>query len=278
MATSYRQLLAHIISLIAAMAFRFLTAERSGAFFRNAMALFVGKRLASELAESEAINLSGTRQTVTVLFSDIRGFTAFCEEKDPGLVVDLLNEYLAGMVKIIVSHEGEANKFIGDGILALFTDEDDGASPGDHALRAVQCGIEMAQAPGQFKTGLGIHSGQAVVGNVGSSDKLEHTVLGDTVNLASRLESLNKEMKTRLLMSEATREMLNGHVETVFVDQVQVRGKAVALNVYTAAVLYSIPTESMETAAAMAALPVETVTVPADVPAPTATSPSAESA
>ncbi|MGH9720886.1 MAG: CHASE2 domain-containing protein [Bryobacteraceae bacterium] len=262
-------LLAHLISLIAAMAFRFLTAERSGAFFRNAMSLFVGKRLASELAESEAISLSGTRQMVTILFSDIRGFTAFCEEKDPGVVVDLLNEYLGGMVKIIVNYNGEVNKFIGDGILALFTNHDEGAEPGDHALRAVRCGIEMAQAPGQFKTGVGVHTGLAVVGNVGSKDKLENTVLGDTVNLASRLESLNKEMKTRLLMSEVTREMLNQQVGTVFVDQVQVRGKAVPLNVYTADVLHAVPIEVLGTASAIA---VETV------PASAATSPAVEQA
>ena len=105
---------------------------------------------------------------MTILFSDIRGFTAFCEEKDPGVVVDLLNEYMGSMVKVIVEHHGNVNKFIGDGILAIFSDEDEDAQPGDHALRAVRCGTEMCQLPGRFKTGVGIHSGMAVVGNVGS--------------------------------------------------------------------------------------------------------------
>jgi adenylate cyclase len=85
----------------------------------------------------------------------------------------------------------------------------------------------------RFKTGAGIHTGLAVVGNVGSTDKMEYTVLGDTVNLASRLESLNKEHKTSLLMSEATYNMLDGRVEAVLLGSVPVRGKAVPINLYT---------------------------------------------
>jgi adenylate cyclase len=198
--------------------------------------VFVGKKFAASISDEQKISLSGTRQLVTILFSDIRGFTAFCEEKDPALVVDLLNEYMGGMVKIIVKYHGNVNKFIGDGILAIFSDED-GTVPGDHALRAVRCGTEMALLPGRFKTGVGIHSGMAVVGNVGSQDKMEYTVLGDTVNLASRLESLNKEMKTQLILSEATRELLHGQFETAYLGDVTIRGKTVPLAVHTAAAL-----------------------------------------
>jgi adenylate cyclase len=90
---------------------------------------------------------------------------------------------------------------------------------------------------GKFKTGVGIHSGNVVVGNVGSKDKMEYTVLGDTVNLASRLESLNKEMKTQLILSEATREMLHGQFETSYLGEVPVRGKTVPLKIHTAKVL-----------------------------------------
>jgi adenylate cyclase len=230
-------LLACLISLLSSMAYRFLTAEKRGAFFQNAISVFVGKKFAADISEHQKISLSGSRQLVTILFSDIRGFTAFCEEKDPGVVVDLLNEYMGSMVQVIVEHHGNVNKFIGDGILAIFSDEDENAQPGDHALRAVKCGTAMCQVPGRFKTGVGIHSGMAVVGNVGSKDKMEYTVLGDTVNLASRLESLNKEMKTQLILSEATRLLLNDQFETVYLGDVPIRGKTVPLVVHTSAVL-----------------------------------------
>jgi class 3 adenylate cyclase len=225
MVSTSELLLVCLISVLASMIYRILTAETFGALFQNAISIFVGKKFAATLSEEQNISLSGSRQLVTILFSDIRGFTAFCEEKDPALVVDLLNEYMGAMVKIIVSHQGCVNKFIGDGILAIFSDED-GSIPGDHALRAVRCGTEMAQFVGKFKTGVGIHSGMAVVGNVGSQDKMEYTVLGDTVNLASRLESLNKDMKTQLILSEATRELLDGKVETAYLGEVPVRGKS----------------------------------------------------
>ncbi len=237
-------LLGCLISLLSSMVYRFLTAEKRGAFFQKAISVFVGQKFAAEISEEQKISLSGSRMLVTILFSDIRGFTAFCEEKDPGLVVDLLNEYMGAMVKIIVRYHGNVNKFIGDGILAIFSDEDEGAAPGDHALRAVRCGTEMVQLVGKFKTGVGIHSGPAVVGNVGSQDKMEYTVLGDTVNLASRLESLNKEMKTQLILSESTRELLNGQFETTYLAEVPVRGKTLPLVIHTSAVLRAPKPES----------------------------------
>lgn len=236
--------LACLISLLASIVYRFLTAEKRGEFFHDAISVFVGKKFAAEISAEQKISLSGSRQMATILFSDIRGFTAFCEEKDPALVVDLLNEYMGAMVKVICDHHGCVNKFIGDGILAIFCDDDEGAVPGDHALRATRCGTEMCLLPGRFKTGVGIHSGMAVVGNVGSKDKMEYTVLGDTVNLASRLESLNKEMKTQLILSEATRELLGGQFETEYLGDVPIRGKTIPLRVHTARMLRAPKTES----------------------------------
>src|SRR5580704_6320824 len=141
------------------------------------------------------------------------------------------------MVAIIVKHHGQVNKFIGDGILAIFSDEDEGARPGDHPLRAVQCATRMVTAQSRFETGAGIHTGPAVLGNVGSADKMEFTVLGDTVNLASRVESLNKEHHTKLLMTGATEGKLGSEVETVHLGQAPVRGKAQPIDLYTVASL-----------------------------------------
>jgi adenylate cyclase len=230
-------LLGTFICLVASVVYRFSTEENRGDLFHKAVSLFVGKQLASSLEENEAIGLSGKKMEVTILFTDIRGFTAFtervCEEQGPEVVVQLLNEYMAMMVGIIVAYHGHVNKFIGDGILALFSDDDEQAEPGDHALRAVRCATRMVTARSQFETGSGIHTGQAVVGNVGSVDKMEYTVLGDTVNLASRLESLNKEHHTKLLMTSITQAKLGDKVETTCLGQVPVRGKALPIDLYT---------------------------------------------
>lgn len=226
---------------ISAGTYRFFTTQQRGLLFRKAISLFVGRQVATSLDEADDIRLSGRRLNLTILFTDIRGFTAFtektCDEQSPEVLVKLLNEYMAVMVSLIVSHGGHVNKFIGDGILAVFSDEDEGAIPGDHARRAVHCATRIVTAPSQFKTGAGIHTGLAVVGNVGSAEKMEFTVLGDTVNLASRLESLNKEQHTCLIMSDATQRELGNEIETVELGAVPVRGKTAPIVLYTVASL-----------------------------------------
>ncbi len=221
-----------LLTLLVSIIYRFVTAEQSRDHFRRAVTMFVGKRVARSLDDSRTIALSGTRQFVTILFTDIRGFTSFCENKDPSVVVDLLNEYMKQMVSIIVKHGGHVNKFIGDGILAIFSDEE-GAELGNHPLRAVRCALELVTAPSQFQTGAGIHSGLAVVGNVGSQDKMEYTVLGDTVNVASRMESLNKEHHTRLLMSRATQVFLEDQIAVTQLGAAAVKGQSEPIEIYT---------------------------------------------
>jgi len=230
-------LVAVTLCLIAAIVYRFATAEQRGNLFRRAISLFVGKEVAAVLDDTQTIRLSGVRQTVTIMFTDIRGFTAFTErvseEQGPEIVVKMLNEYMAAMTALIVAHHGQVNKFLGDGILAVFSDSDEGAVPGDHARRAVECATAMVKAPARFETGAGIHTGTAVVGNVGSADKMEYTVLGDTVNLASRIESLNKEYKTSLLMSGATQSLLGASIATTYLTAAPVKGKAAPIPIYT---------------------------------------------
>lgn len=240
-------MIAATLAMIGAIVYRFVTAEQRGDLFRQAVSLFVGKRVAASLDDSSTIGLTGKRETVTILFTDIRGFTAYtekvCEEEGPEFLVKELNQYMGTMAAIIVTFGGHVNKYIGDGIMAVFSDEDEGAKPGDHPLRAVRCATRMVTAPSQFQTGAGLHTGLAVVGNVGSADKMEYTVLGDTVNLASRLESLNKEHKTKLLMSDTTQQALNGSIATTHLGSVPVRGKAAPIHLYTVSVLLASPKE-----------------------------------
>jgi adenylate cyclase len=221
-----------LLTLLVSIIYRYVTAERRRDHFRRAVTMFVGKRVARSLDDSSTIALSGSRQFVTILFTDIRGFTSFCEDKDPSVVVDLLNKYLEQMVSIVVKHGGHVNKFIGDGILAIFSDEE-GSELGNHPERAVHCALEMVTAPSRFETGAGIHSGLAVIGNVGSQDKMEYTVLGDTVNVASRMESLNKEHHTRLLMTRATQVFLEDEIAVTQLGAVAVKGQSEPIEIYT---------------------------------------------
>ncbi|HEY1756514.1 MAG TPA: adenylate/guanylate cyclase domain-containing protein [Bryobacteraceae bacterium] len=238
---------ATLVCVVVSIIYRLLTAEQRGNLFHRAIALFVSKEVAESIEETSAIGLSGRRVNVTIMFTDIRGFTAFtektCDEQGPEVVVDLLNQYLAMMVSIIVKYRGRVDKFIGDGILAVFSDENEGAQPGDHPRRAVLCATEIVNAPSRFETGTGLHTGLAVVGNVGSTDKMEYTVLGDTVNLASRLESLNKEHHTKLLMSEATRSQLGGKIDTTYLGAAPVRGKSAPIKLYTVTSLVPVVKE-----------------------------------
>jgi len=230
-------LIAAICSMVLAGLYRLSITQKRTELFRSAVGMFIGRNVAASLDLAGHISLSAKHEFVTILFSDIRGFTEFCDQKDPRYVVELLNSYLGRMVKIINSHHGSVNKFIGDGILAIFSDEDEGAVMGDHPVRAVRCGIAMCQAECDFKTGVGIHTGVVVIGNIGSSDRIEYTVLGDAVNLASRLEGLNKEQKTSLLMSESTRTFVENEIEIVELGAVSVRGQKEPLSIYTAAAL-----------------------------------------
>ena len=164
-----------LLSLFLAVTFQYLSAARGREAFRRAVRIFVGRKVADALDETGAFNLTGRRENVTILFTDIRGFTAWCDQLEPEVVVARLNHYFAGMTACIVRHGGDVNKFIGDGILAIFH----GPSPA-----ARRC--HRWRQPGEFRTGAGIHTGDALVGNMGSGDKMEYTALGDTVNLPRR--------------------------------------------------------------------------------------------
>jgi adenylate cyclase len=189
----------------------------------------------------ERAALGGSRRTMTVLFSDVRGFTAMSEVASPEEVVAQLNEYFSRMVDVLFEHRGTLDKFVGDMVMGLF-----GApvEDPDHAEHAVQAAVAMTRAldllNAEWKQqgrptldiGVGISTGEMVAGNIGSTAIMSYTVIGDTVNLGARLESLNKEYGTRIIISDATRAALKGQYNLRPLGEVLVKGKSRPVAIY----------------------------------------------
>ncbi|HSA89966.1 MAG TPA: adenylate/guanylate cyclase domain-containing protein [Burkholderiales bacterium] len=202
---------------------------------REAMAQFsrfTNPHVARQLVERGGIDTG--RRDVTLLFSDIRGFTTLSETRKPEEVIALLNRYFSLQVDVVFRHGGSLDKFIGDCIMALWGAPLDDP---DHARRAVACALDMADTLQAFKrelgaehtdfdVGIGLHSGPAVVGLMGSEKRLEYTAIGDTVNLASRIEGLTRDARRRILVSRDTMERCAGAFDFVSCGTFAVKGRA----------------------------------------------------
>ena len=195
---------------------------------------FVNPEVVKQLIERGGIEGAGQQREVTLLFSDIRGFTSLSEKRRPEEVVALLNRYFSLQVDVVFRHGGSLDKFIGDCIMALWGAPLDDR---DHARRAVACALDMADTLAVFKrefgegatdfdVGIGVHSGPAVVGLIGSEKRREYTAIGDTVNLASRIEGLTKDAKRRILVSRDTMEQCADAFDFVSCGTFPVKGRA----------------------------------------------------
>jgi len=191
--------------------------------------------------DPDSLKLGGDQREMTVMFSDLRGFTSFSEQLDPETLVQLLNEYLTIMSDVIFKYEGTIDKYMGDAIMAFW-----GAPQHqpDHATLACRAALEMVSALEALNArwaeqgrpplamGIGINTGEMKVGNMGSNSRFDYTVLGDSVNLASRLEGLNKEYGTTLIVSKATLDETSGAFHDRFLDLVAVKGKKEPVEVF----------------------------------------------
>jgi adenylate cyclase len=201
---------------------------------------YIAKQAAEQLLTGP-LNLGGQAKRVTILFSDIRGFTSMAETMAPEQVVAFLNEYFTEMVGAVMEQEGMLDKFLGDGLMAVFGSFGD--QP-DHARRAVLASLRMksllAKINGEraiagkapVSIGIGIHSDEVIVGNIGSKQRLEFTHIGDGVNTASRVQALNKEYHTTILITGATFEALGGEFDTKPIAEVTLRGKTRSLPIF----------------------------------------------
>lgn len=202
---------------------------------KSAFARYVSRQVMdSVLASGKSPILHGDRCKVTVLFCDIRGFTSLSENMPPEDVVLLLNEYFEHMVDVIIRHNGTLDKFMGDGLMALFGAPVNDPYQEEHAVRAaleMQQGLQKLSARWEqegrasISVGIGINSGSAIVGNIGSSERMDYTAVGDTVNLAARLESATREIGAAILISEYTYAAVKGKFRMNRVGPVAVKGR-----------------------------------------------------
>lgn len=231
-----------ITTLIFGYAFKFIIENKNKEKVKNAMGKYLSQDVMKNVVKNiDDIKLGGKKANVTVLFADIRGFTSMSEKMTAEDVSVILNEYFSAIEPIITKYNGVINKFIGDAVMAIFGDpiEDE-----LHPMKAVLCANEMLKCVRKLRSkwidenkpeieiGVGINTGEVFVGNIGSEKRLEYTVIGDTVNIASRIESYNKVYKTKFLIGSTTYEFVKNRVDVIKIGGVTIRGKQKKMDIY----------------------------------------------
>ena len=199
---------------------------------------YVSHNVVEQILSEEKPHVSGERRNVTILYTDVRGFTAMSEKLPAEEVVNLLNEHFNVLTRVAFKYKGTVDKFIGDAVMVIF-----GApiKQKDHALRAVQCGIEMQQAVVELNRklakkgrhihiGVSINSGEAIIGNVGSDQFMDYTAIGDTVNTASRMQSAAGAGE--VVISPTTLQQVKGNVRVIKKETIKVKGKEKPITVF----------------------------------------------
>jgi adenylate cyclase len=228
--------LASWFALLGGVGYQYFFEDREKRRVKQLFGRYVSKDVYAVLMANPGLaRLGGQRREMSVLFSDIRGFTTLTERGQPDEIVGLLNEYFSSMVHLVFKHGGTLDKFVGDMVMALYGAPLDDPDHADHAVQTALAMIaELGRLNAQWKEqgkvsgldiGIGINTGPMIAGNIGSEAIMSYTVIGDAVNLGSRLESLNKEFGTRIIISDATRQRLKGEYEFRSLGDVVVKGK-----------------------------------------------------
>jgi adenylate cyclase len=235
-------LLTIAISYITFIVYKYFGESAQKRFIKKALSLYLSDSVMHDvLSDPKKLKLGGTRRMVTVLFSDVAGFTTISEKLPPEKLAHLLNSYLTRMTKIVFDNAGVLDKYIGDAVMAFWGAPLDQK---DHALLACRTAIKMSEeiqiikkdwaeaGINNFDARIGINSGDMIVGNMGSDLRFDYTLLGDNVNLGSRLEGINKEYETNIIISGATYEFVKNEVIARQVDIVAVKGKALGVPIF----------------------------------------------
>jgi adenylate cyclase len=230
-----------VITSFALIFMGYLTVDREKLKMRNTFSRYLGEDVMDvALADPEKLN-RGEKREMTVLFSDIRGFTSLSEHMAPEKLMTFMNEYLTPMTKIVFDEKGTLDKYIGDAVMAFWNAPVD--QP-DHALRGCRAAVTMLERLDELKKtwkaaglpdleiGIGVNSGAMVVGNMGSDVRVDYTVLGDAVNLGSRLEGTNKEYETRIVISESTWRAVKDQVVARRLGAVRVKGRKEPVRIF----------------------------------------------
>ena len=231
-----------LVTLVFGFAVKFIYENFSKEIIRQAMGKYLSEGIMQNVINNiEDLKLGGKRTVVTVLFSDIRGFTTMSEKLTPDAISMILNEYFKYIEPIITKYNGVINKFIGDAVMVIFGEP---IADTNHAKNAVKCAYEILktvenlrekwlyEGKPKIEIGIGINTGEVFIGNVGTETRMEYTVIGDTVNLASRIESYNKVYKTNLLVSSSTYFCIADIADVIKINDVQIRGKAKKMDLY----------------------------------------------
>jgi adenylate cyclase len=234
--------LALVVTSSSLISYKYLTEEREKKRTKQTFQYYLDQHVIEQVMNRpEMLKLGGEKRELTVLFSDIRSFTTFSEKMAPTEVVNFLNQYFDKMTGLIFQNKGTLDKLIGDAVMCFWGHP---IETKDHAVRGVITALEMIRAvedlrgvlvlPGgaKFEIGIGLNSGPMVVGNMGSQQRFSYTVMGDNVNLGSRLESLNKYYGTQILISDTTYQAIREIVFCRELDTIQVKGKSQAVTIY----------------------------------------------